>query len=163
MSFHPLASLRTVTVATPLILPQIRLNPGEVFDVGLLVEAVTGAPTSGVLTAKWQVCPVEINGYNLNLEGDALARPWIDVTSAHAGLGARVLDALDWPATIADYTYARTSSGGSTAYPAAPAAVSRRIRGGGMHSLVRCVLTTTLAGGTSPAFVVTATGETHYP
>ncbi|MDB5420659.1 MAG: hypothetical protein JWR59_606 [Brevundimonas sp.] len=151
----PQVACRNATVAVPLILPEIEVGSGDILHLGILIEALNGAPTAATLAAKFQVCPIEANANVLNAETDTAALPWFDVAAADGLCGPLLLDG-DFPSPLADQTYVRTASGGTTVYPAGVKMFERRIRGGALGRLIRCVLTPTFTGGTSPSWTITA-------
>lgn len=119
-------------------------DAGDVFGLGILVESITGGPSAASIAVKFQVSPIEFNGYNVNTGTSATESPWIDVAAAHTGLGNLLVDG-DFPASLADQTV--------TAFQTA---CERRIRLGSMMRLVRAVITPAFTGGSSPGFRIAA-------
>lgn len=100
------------------------------------VEAVGGAPTSALLTAKFQSIQKTSQG-NLANSWTFMNPQYFDLAAAgNAGL----LPDGDWPAVMADETLA------------GPVSFIRRIRGGFPH---RLAFTQTFTGGTEPYFYMT--------
>lgn len=108
----------------------------------ILVESITGAPTTASLAAKFQVGAYEYGGYNIDYEPNADVVTWQDVAAADGFTGHLLLDGA-WPAPLADQTLSTRRF------------VVRRLRLA-FPGLVRVVMTPTFTGGTSPAFNVTS-------
>lgn len=138
-----LSNYKLTTSGTLYVTPEIEVEGGELIDFDVLVESISGGPSAASLAAKFQVAPIEYNGFNMNTDvTSGVQRPWIDVVAADTFTGHLLTDGA-WPTTLADQTLA------------AHRLVNRRLRVPALARLVRLALTPTYTGGTAPAFRVT--------
>ncbi len=128
----------------------IECNPGEVAIFEVLVESVSGGPSSASLAASIQLAPIEAKGYVLNqyTSGDQIQ--WQTPTPSDTYLGHLLLDGA-FPSSLADHTLAAWRS------------VSRRILIPPIARLARMTLTPSFTGGTSPNFRVTVAVASYRP
>ncbi len=130
---------------------EIMVEPGEILSVSVMVESVSGAPTTASLAAKLQVAPIEYKGYSWNTDSvSGTQRPWIDVAVGDTYLGHLLIDGA-FPASLADQNITT------------PRIVTRRFKVPPLAQIVRVVLTPTFSGGTSPEFRVTIGASTDAP
>lgn len=128
--------------------PEIRADAATETLYKFVVEAVEGAPTSALLTVAFQAAHRTtggVVGQGVGQDNFTDRKPvWQTLNSdEHRDL----LPDGDWPTLLADQTLA------------APVVFFRRIRGGMSH---RLLITPTLTGGTTPAFVMSVENEVRY-
>lgn len=122
--------------------PEVEIEPGTSSIWDVLIESVNGSPSAASLACKFQVAPIEYNGYNMNYDPTSGVQiPWIDVAAGDGYLGHLLQDGA-WPTSLADQTLS------------AHRLVSRRLIVPAIGRLVRLALTPAFTGGTSPNFRV---------
>lgn len=125
--------------------PEIVMEPGAVYDIGITLDILDGSPTAGTYMAEAQVAPLTMRGLNIDAETSGIVRPWT-VLAASDGYAGSMLVNGDFPATIADVT-APTGIAGRH--------IVRSVRGSANARLLRIALWCAgVTGGATPTLKV---------
>lgn len=132
-----------------------RVNGGDICEVGFRFNALTGAPTTAKIEARWQFAPLVLRGLDEDTVSATTGRQWFDVLKTDARWADQFVDeqghaVSDWPAFLFD----------STAGDSVPVYLTRKIKVPA-NFLVRATMRFTLAGGSSPVFTF-AQWQTQY-
>lgn len=143
-----LLSYKPLTGSTPLVTPEVQVNPGETACFAVSVDApVAGSPTSASVAIEFQEALSEFSGISYQAEGSTAGvnvRRYVTVNSTTDP------DAVsaDWPAS----NFSAAAIYGDK--------VERCITVKGHASILRIQATPTFVGGTSPSISLTMT-ESH--
>lgn len=128
--------------STPVSTPEIECVPGDETIWDVVIELLSGAPTTASIAATFQLAPVEYDGFNMNTDwSTGVGRPWITV-AAGTDIGHLLKDGA-WPTSLADQTWTVHKF------------VSRRLIIPALCTVAKLVLTPAFTGGVSPLFRVT--------
>lgn len=138
-----LLSYKPLTGSTPVVTPEVQVNPGETACFAVSVDtAVTGSPSSASVAIEFQEALTEFSGISYQAEGSTAGvnvRRYVTVNSTTDP------DAVsaDWPAS----NFSAASVYGDK--------VERCIKVKGHASILRIQATPTFVGGTSPSISLT--------